>query len=171
MGVALAAKPAHDSTGSPTLAAGLVPARIFLIAFDHPLGESIVRNGLIALVTIHSSIASGEFALITTTASRNLSKGNSPGADGTHILLDPGLAAVQIQYVLEAEVNPDHAARQSRDMIQYSLKYIGSPPMASATPLAKTALLFPAIRLHPVGSARNGYGIRLMAPRPTRAHP
>jgi 4-amino-4-deoxy-L-arabinose transferase-like glycosyltransferase len=96
----------------------------------------------IAPITIHNYIVSGEFVLITTTGGRNLLKGNGPTADGTHIQLPPALAGGRVQLYLDGDVKLDHAARQSREMITLTLKYMASQPIASAKLLVKKALLF-----------------------------
>jgi 4-amino-4-deoxy-L-arabinose transferase-like glycosyltransferase len=73
-------------------------------------------------VAIHNYVASGEFVLITTTGGRNLLKGNGPQANGTHTHLDPALAGDQIKFYLAGDVKPDHAARQSGEMVAFTLK-------------------------------------------------
>jgi 4-amino-4-deoxy-L-arabinose transferase-like glycosyltransferase len=100
----------------------------------------------IAPVTIHNYVASGEFVLITTTAGRNLLKGNGPGANGTHIELAPTLMGNQIKFYLNGDVKPDHAARESREMATFTRKYMASQPIDSAKLLVKKALLFLNVR-------------------------
>ncbi len=96
----------------------------------------------IAPIAVHNYVASGEFVLITTTAGRNLLKGNGPGANGAHIELAPTLAGAKLQFYLDGDVKPDQAARQSREMVTFTLKYMASQPIASAKLFAKKALLF-----------------------------
>jgi len=96
----------------------------------------------IAPIAVHNYVASGEFVLITTTTGRNLLKGNGPTADGTHIQLPYTLAGGHIKFYLEGDVKPDHAARQSREMVSFTLRYMASQPIASAKLLVKKALLF-----------------------------
>jgi len=100
----------------------------------------------IAPVTVHNYVASGEFVLITTTAGRNLLKGNGPGANGTHIELPPTLAGGHLQFYLDGDVEPDHAARESREMVTFTRNYMASHPVASAKLLVKKALLFLSVR-------------------------
>jgi len=97
-------------------------------------------------VTIHNYVVSGEFVLITTTSGRNLLKGNGPAADGTHIQLAPTLAGGHIKFYLDGDVKPGHAARQSREMVTFTLKHMVSQPIASAKLLVKKALLFLNVR-------------------------
>jgi 4-amino-4-deoxy-L-arabinose transferase-like glycosyltransferase len=108
------------------------------------LGIPLVAGAFLAImpVTVHNYVVSGEFVLITTTAGRNLLKGNGPQADGTHIQLPPPLAGGHIQFYLDGDVEPDHAARQSREMVAFTLKYMASQPIASAKLFVKKALLF-----------------------------
>jgi hypothetical protein len=94
----------------------------------------------IAPVTVHNYVASGEFVLITTTSGRNLLKGNGPAADGTHSQIPPTLAG--IQYYLAGDVQSGLAARQSREMVSFTLNYMASQPIASARLLVKKAFLF-----------------------------
>ncbi len=96
----------------------------------------------IAPVTVHNYVVSGDFVLITTTAGRNLLKGNGPQANGTHITLDPALAGDQIKFYLDGDVKPSDGARQSREMVATTRKYMASQPIASAKLLVKKALLF-----------------------------
>jgi 4-amino-4-deoxy-L-arabinose transferase-like glycosyltransferase len=108
------------------------------------LGIPLVAGAFLAImpVTVHNYVASGEFVLITTTAGRNLLKGNGPQADGAHTHLDPALAGDQIKFYLDGDVKPDHAARQSREMVRFTLNFMAGQPIASAKLLAKKALLF-----------------------------
>ncbi len=100
----------------------------------------------IAPVTVHNYVVSDEFTLITTTAGRNLLKGNGPTADGTHIQLPPTLAGSRVHLYLDGNVKPGDAARQSREMVALTLKYMASQPIASAKLLVKKALLFLNVR-------------------------
>jgi 4-amino-4-deoxy-L-arabinose transferase-like glycosyltransferase len=93
-------------------------------------------------ISVHNYVASGEFVLITTTAGRNLLKGNGPQANGTHTHLDPALAGDQIKFYLDGSVKPGPAARQSREMTTFTLKHMASQPLASAKLFAKKAILF-----------------------------
>jgi 4-amino-4-deoxy-L-arabinose transferase-like glycosyltransferase len=93
-------------------------------------------------VTVHNYVASGEFVLITTTAGRNLLKGNGPEANGTHTTLDPALSGDQIKFYLDEDVKPDHAVRQSHEMVTFTLRFMASQPIASAKLFAKKAILF-----------------------------
>ena len=93
-------------------------------------------------VTVHNYVVSGEFVLITTTAGRNLLKGNGPSADGTHIQLSPSLMGTNIKFYLDGDVKPDHAARQSREQVSFTLQFMASQPIASAKLFVKKALLF-----------------------------
>jgi 4-amino-4-deoxy-L-arabinose transferase-like glycosyltransferase len=96
----------------------------------------------IAPVTVHNYAVSGEFVLITTTGGRNLLKGNGPTADGTHIQLPPELSGSRVHLYLDGDVEPGHAARQSREMVTLAVKHMASHPIASARLFAKKALLF-----------------------------
>jgi 4-amino-4-deoxy-L-arabinose transferase-like glycosyltransferase len=100
----------------------------------------------IAPIAVHNYVVSGEFVLITTTAGRNLLKGNGPEASGTHIELHPTLAGAGIRYYLDGGVELDHAARQSRQMVTFTRNYMASHPVASAKLLVKKALLFLNVR-------------------------
>jgi len=93
-------------------------------------------------VTVHNYVASGEFVLITTTAGRNLMKGNGPTADGTHVQLPPRASGGRVQYYLAGSVEPDLAVLQSREMVNFTLKFMASQPIASAKLLVKKTLLF-----------------------------
>jgi 4-amino-4-deoxy-L-arabinose transferase-like glycosyltransferase len=92
-------------------------------------------------VTIHNYIASGEFVLITTTAGRNLLKGNGPTANGTHVKLSPPILDTNIKVYLDGDVVPGQAARESSQMVAKTLEYMAGQPIASAKLLAKKALL------------------------------
>jgi len=131
----------------------LVLATIFVLWWQHRrsgfrrfagLAAPLAAGSFFAIlpVTVHNYVVSNEFVLITTTAGRNLLKGNGPGANGTHTNLDPELAGEQIKFYLQGGVKPDHAARQSREMTAFTLKYMASRPVESIELLAKKALLF-----------------------------
>ncbi len=92
-------------------------------------------------VTIHNHIASGEFVLITTTAGRNLLKGNGPTANGTHVKLSPSILDTNIKVYLDGDVVPGQAARESSQMVAKTLEYTAGQPIASAKLFAKKALL------------------------------
>jgi 4-amino-4-deoxy-L-arabinose transferase-like glycosyltransferase len=100
----------------------------------------------IAPITFHNYVASGEFVLITTTAGRNLLKGNGPRATGTHIRLAAPRAGGHIQFYLNGDVKPDHAVRESREMVAFARMYMGIRPIVSAKLLVKKALLFLNVR-------------------------
>jgi len=100
----------------------------------------------IAPVTIHNYVASGDFVLITTTGGRNLLKGNGPEANGTHIQLDSALAADQIRFYLDGDVQQDQIVQRSREMTALTLKHMASQPIASAGLLVKKAFLFLNVR-------------------------
>ena len=96
----------------------------------------------IAPVTVHNYVASGEFVLITTTGGRNLLKGNGPTANGTHVQLPPALAGGRLEFYLDGDVQPKGAARQSREMVTLTRKFMASQPIASVKLLVKKSLLF-----------------------------
>ncbi|MCH8083441.1 MAG: glycosyltransferase family 39 protein [Myxococcales bacterium] len=96
----------------------------------------------IAPVTVHNSAVSGEFVLITTTAGRNLMKGNGPTANGSHVQLPPTLSGSRVHLYLDGDVKAGHGAQQSREMVTLTLKHMASQPIASAKLFVKKAFLF-----------------------------
>jgi 4-amino-4-deoxy-L-arabinose transferase-like glycosyltransferase len=148
LGLACAAKP-NALLLLPALVLGLLwmargsrPRRALLGATTLALGTVLG----IAPFTAHNAASSGEFVLLTTTAGRNLTKGNGPTANGTHVFLPPARIGTGLQYHLSAQADPARAVADGREMAREARRYMLEHPLRTLRLWAKKFALFFNVR-------------------------
>lgn len=103
----------------------------------------------VAPITLRNHAISGEFVLVSVVGGRNLMKGNGPGADGTHVFLQPGAQGVSLHVVNENDLDPALPVEDDRRLKQEALDWVLANPGHAAFLFAKKAYLF--LNAHELG--------------------
>jgi 4-amino-4-deoxy-L-arabinose transferase-like glycosyltransferase len=141
LGIAAAAKP-H--------ALLLVPLACLWLLAVAPTGRKLFLAGSLAVgtalavapFTIHNYLVSDRWVLLTTSAGRNLLKGNGPTANGTHVAPPAGLAGISFKDYIDGRVEPLATIDDSDRLQQAALDHMRSEPAAAIRLLGKKLLLF-----------------------------
>jgi 4-amino-4-deoxy-L-arabinose transferase-like glycosyltransferase len=107
-----------------------------------PLVRNAAALGLgialaVAPITWRNHAISGEFVLVSVVGGRNLMKGNGPGADGTHVFLEPGAQGVSLHVVNEHDLDPALPVDDDRRLKQEAFDWVLANPGQAAFLFAK----------------------------------
>lgn len=107
-------------------------------------GVALVAGTLLSIApfTLHNYLASGHVVLVTTTAGRNLLKGNGPNANGTYVELPEHLNGTPLSTYLKGKANPSTTVAESAALSLETWRHVKSHPLGSLKLLVKKGLLF-----------------------------